>query len=348
MNESAEETRERLEQEAVAWHSRLTSGETEAAERACFDAWRDQSPAHAKAYRKIEKLWQLLDDSLLKTEYQRRQNSAANHILANTPAPLNRTRRYRTKASLSQHPSRLHHWSIGLATAAILLLALTLKLYPDYLQAPWAGYRTHIGEQASAKLADGSTVYLNTDTALDVTLDEHERRVVLLKGEAEFEVAYDKNRPFRVKAGNTSTEALDTHFIIRYNGDSGMVTLLEGKVRTTRISAQGEFISARDLHPGEFVAFNPYMLGELEAADLTAANAWRSGRLIMNFVPLQQVIVEINRYRRGQVKLINHELANREINVAIDINHIDAWLDALKDSLPLHIHRVGPFVLLNS
>jgi len=326
MNESAEHMRERLEQEAVAWHTRLTSGEPEAAERIRFEAWRAQSPTHAKAYRKIEKLWQMLG-APLQTEQQRRQSSAVN------------------RRSTNRKPAT---WRIGLAIAAVLLLALTLKLYPDYLQAPWADYRTHIGEQTTITLADGSTAYLNTDTALDVSWSDHERRIVLLRGEAEFEVTRDNQRPFRVVAGNTRTEALGTHFIVRYDGESGMVTLLEGKVRTSRYSARGELAGTSDLKPGERVTFNHDALSEAQSADLSAASAWRRGRLSMNFVTLQQVIAEINRYRRGQVKLIDKALANREINAAIDLNHIDDWLDALQDSLPIHTHRAGPFVLLSS
>jgi transmembrane sensor len=61
MNDPAAKTRERLEQEAVVWYTRLTSGEIGAAERAHFEEWRKQSPAHDQAYRKIENLWQMID-----------------------------------------------------------------------------------------------------------------------------------------------------------------------------------------------------------------------------------------------------------------------------------------------
>lgn len=68
----------------------------------------------------------------------------------------------------------------------------------------------------------------------------------------------------------------------------------------------------------------------------------------MNFVTLKQVVAEINRYHRGQVTLLGDTLADKEINVAIDLNNIDVWLDTLKDTLPIKIRRVGPFVFLQS
>jgi transmembrane sensor len=318
MNDFAANTRERLEKEAVTWHTRLTSGDISAAELTCFDAWRKQSPAHDMAYRKIESLWQMLD------------------------APLRADRRRRRKIPRVVHFQR---WGAGLAVAASLLLTVALSMFPDYLHAPWADYSTHIGERTAIHLEDGSVAYLNTDTAFDVTWRDNERCVVLLRGEAEFAVAHDSRRPFRVQAGNTVTEALGTRFIVRYADSAGTVTLLEGRVRTEQTGRKGAFIT---LHPGERVAFDAQHLGGVSVADVSAAEAWLRGRLIMNFVSLKQVIAEINRYHRGQIFLLGDALANKEINVAIDLNNIDAWLDTLKETLPIRIRRVGPFVFVQS
>ena len=318
INDFVAKTRERLENEAVAWHTRLTSGEIGAVERSRFEAWRKQSPAHEQAYHKIETLWQMLE----------------------MPVRVDRQRRKKTPKS-----AHFQRWGLGLAMVASLLLMVTLGMFPDYLYQPWADYSTHIGERTSIRLEDGSVAHLNTDTALNVTWHDNERRVVLLRGEAEFEVAHDSSRPFRVQAGNTVTEALGTRFIVRYAGSAGTVTLLKGKVSTEQTARNGTFVT---LHPGERVAFNAQSLGEVSAADVSAAEAWLRGRLIMNFVTLKQVVAEINRYHRGQVILLGDALADKEINVAIDLNNIDAWLDTLKDTLPIHIRRAGPFVLLQS
>jgi transmembrane sensor len=143
-------------------------------------------------------------------------------------------------------------------------------------------------------------------------------------------------------------EALGTRFVVRYDGSVGTVTLLDGKVRTDHVSPRGEAIAAVDLKPGERLVFDEQTLGEIQSVDPASADAWRRGRLIMHFVALKDVIAEINRYRRGQVILFNDGLARREINVSIDIRNIDAWLDALGETLPVRIRRVGPIVLLES
>ena len=318
MNEFSAKMRERQEQEAVAWHTRVTSGDISIDEQVRFEVWRKQNPAHNQAYRKIENLWQLLD------------------------TPVRADRHRRRKASRLAHFQR---WGAGLSVAASLLLMIGLGMFPDYLHEPWADYRSRIGERTTIHLEDGSVAYLNTDTAFDVSWQDNERRVVLFRGEAEFEVAHDSSRPFRVQAGNTVTEALGTRFIVRYTAPAGTVTLLEGKVRSEQTEKQGAFIT---LHPGERVAFDAQNLGEVSVADISAAEAWRRGRLVMNFVTLKQVVAEINRYHRGKITLLGDALADKEINVAIDLNNIDAWLDTLKDTLPIQIRRAGPFVFLQS
>ncbi|MCQ8130543.1 FecR family protein, partial [Methylomonas rivi] len=237
---------------------------------------------------------------------------------------------------------------LNLAAAASLLLAVMTGFYPDYLQHPLADYRTRIGEQTAIKLADGSIAYLNTDTAVDVTIGADERRVALLHGEAEFEVAHDPSRPFRVTAGSVTTEALGTRFIVRYDGETGAVTLQQGTVRTSRPSARGVQIDSAVLQPGQQLAFDAETLDVPRAVDLSNTDAWRRGRLLMNFVPLKQVVAEINRYRRSQIRLLDPELGEREVNAAIDIQHIDAWLEALQQTLPIQVIHAGPWVFLRS
>jgi transmembrane sensor len=353
MNESAAKARDRLEQEAVAWYARRMSGNMDVGERDRFEQGRAQSPVDDSAYRKIEDLWCMLEAPLIADRSRRRaakkavEPSAAGHDEATAvptigPAPGKTARDRPTGAA--RHASSLRR-RFGLAAAASLLLAVGIAFFPDYLQYPLADYRTRIGEKTAVRLADGSTVYLNTDTALDVSFEHEERRVALLRGEAEFEVARDSLRPFRVKAGNIVTEALGARFVVRYDGTQGTVTLLDGKVRTGRISPSGESAGAVDLKPGERVAFDQRTLGEIQSVDPASADAWRRGRLIMYPVTLEDVVEEINRYRRGRVTVFSDRLARREINVAIDIRNIDAWLDALGETLPVRLRRAGPTVL---
>lgn len=322
MTETLQQIRERLHREAVAWHVRLTAGALASEVAAEFEDWRQQSPDHEQAYCEIEKLWQQL------------------------PAPLLADRQRRRDLAAKRQRAHARRRNLGFAAAASLILTVVAGFYPDYLQHPLADYRTRIGEQTSITLDDGSIAHLNTDTAIDVSISGNERRVELLRGEVEFDVAHDSSRPFRVAAGSTTTEALGTRFIVRYDGSGGAVTLLQGKVRTSRPSAQGAQTDSAMLQPGQQLAFDAETLGMLQTVALSNADAWRRGRLLMNFVPLKQAIAEINRYRRGQIRLLDDKLAEREVNIAVDIKQIDAWLEALQQTLSIKVVEAGPVVFL--
>lgn len=323
MTETHTAQHDTLRRQAVDWHLRLTSGTADDGVWAEFERWRQQ-PEHALAYRSVEALWQQL------------------------PQPLLADRRRRQAIAARQRRKGLLRCGLNLAAAASLLLAVMTGFYPDYLQHPLADYRTRIGEQTAIKLADGSIAYLNTDTAVDVTIGADERRVELLHGEAEFEVAHDTSRPFRVTAGAVTTEALGTRFMVRYDGETGAVTLQQGTVRTSRPAARGAQTDCAVLQPGQQLVFNAETLDAPRAVDLSNTDAWRRGRLLMNFVPLKQVVAEINRYRRSQIRLLDPELGEREVNAAIDLQHIDVWLEALQQTLPIQVIHAGPWVFLRS
>jgi len=84
---------------------------------------------------------------------------------------------------------------------------------------PLNHFSTVIGGLEAVPLGDGSRVTLNTDSELQVSLEPTERVVNLNHGEAYFEVAQDKTRPFIVKAGHARVIAVGTQFSVRRDGD---------------------------------------------------------------------------------------------------------------------------------
>lgn len=90
------------------------------------------------------------------------------------------------------------------------------------------------GQKADIVLADGTKVYINSDSRIVYDNSYNKKaRIVSLEGEAYFEVAKDKERPFIVKANGISVQAVGTSFnICAYKKDESVaVILLEGKVK---------------------------------------------------------------------------------------------------------------------
>ena len=80
-------------------------------------------------------------------------------------------------------------------------------------------------------LADGSKLHLNTNSVVTVDFSSTARNIVLLKGEAHFEVAHDTSRPFSVTAGNNTVTAVGTAFNMQYVDDNAFeLVVTDGKV----------------------------------------------------------------------------------------------------------------------
>ena len=124
-------------------------------------------------------------------------------------------------------------------------------------------------------LSDGSRVWLNAASSLRFPVAfPSGAREVEVKGQAYFEVARDKSRPFRVRAGDAEVEVLGTHFdIMAYPGESELLTtLVEGSVRFR--SPGGD---AR-LRPGQQSSVRGLQAPRVrDDVDIERVMAWRDG-----------------------------------------------------------------------
>lgn len=105
----------------------------------------------------------------------------------------------------------------------------------------------------AAHLQDGSTVQLQPAALIRYqSFGNQKRRDVYLSGEAVFEVAKDKNKPFTVYAGGIATTALGTRFNVVQKDKKVTVQLFEGKVKITAVTAlKGWMQKALFLKPGQ-------------------------------------------------------------------------------------------------
>src|SRR5262249_14209034 len=98
-------------------------------------------------------------------------------------------------------------------------------------QAGHGVYRTADTERLTTRLEDGSQVTPNSDTALETFFTATERRILLKSGQAYFEVAKERNRPFSVEVNGRQVIALGTAFDIRVQPTGAQVTITEGAAR---------------------------------------------------------------------------------------------------------------------
>ena len=129
--------------------------------------------------------------------------------------------------------NKMHPWYWAAASIILLLgTALWISMIHYDRKNDLLTYKTgdFINEIV---LSDGSQICLNKHSKLitpEIFLKN--RRNVTIEGEAFFEVKKDISRPFRIKAGKTTTEVSGTSFNIDYNKETGNVNIIvtTGKV----------------------------------------------------------------------------------------------------------------------
>lgn len=196
----------------------------------------------------------------------------------------------------------LSGWRVAgaLAIPAIALAAIVVTVLLS--GTPAQAYETAHGVQRTWQLADGTTLRLNTDSAVEVRFSDSERVVDLSRGQAFFKVADNAHRRFRVIAGQAEVVAVGTQFDVYRHGQTIQVTVLSGRVAIfsghTPPPSDGAALPAGALYlvAGQQVQI---VRGAIEApsrVDLHQAESWLRGQIAFEQLPLGEVVAEFNRY----------------------------------------------------
>ncbi|HTJ11653.1 MAG TPA: FecR family protein [Dinghuibacter sp.] len=154
--------------------------------------------------------------------------------------------------------------------------------------------QTPRGGQYQVVLPDGTKVWLNAASSLSYpTAFSGKDRQVRLKGEAYFEVAGDKNKPFSVSVDGLQVDVLGTHFdVMAYDDERAInTTLLEGSVKVTKGS------SSHLLTEGQEASLDRSSESfKIRDADADAAVAWKNGFFQFGGVPIETVMRQLARW----------------------------------------------------
>ncbi len=278
-----------------------------------LDAWLKSDPAHAEAYARMNKVSHLglklrehPEETARLGAYQRLR--AAEHA-ENAAAP----RLYALR------------WA---AAAVIGIVIATLAAIH------WPESRTHYvvghGEQRHVTLPDGSRMTVNTNSEVKVLFDPAARIIALPRGEAFFEVAQNKTRPFIVRAGETEIRALGTKFNVHRENTRTEVLVAEGHVRV--LSTRDATIEPRDLFPGDQLQLETSTrTASVTTVDAARETSWVSGMVAFEDTPLDQVVSEINRYIRKPFIITAPQLSTIRLTGRFRTGDMESVKFALRD-----------------
>ncbi|MDR3511827.1 MAG: FecR domain-containing protein [Caulobacteraceae bacterium] len=303
---------------AAQWVVRLNAGQLSARDRAALDVWLSARPGRRAEFDHAKAIWALAPR------------------LAESPAM-----RAELAVGRSRPPRAL--WPalpIGAALAVGLLLVAT-NLFGGRV------YETPVGGRQTAQLADGSTIWLNTDTRIRVRLGARQRQVALERGEAFFKVAHDQARPFVVAVDGRRVVVTGTQFDVRRQGEGVEVAVVEGHVRIER-AATASATEAR-LSAGDDAHFASRLAAPkiVRAAAVARRSAWRRGEIDLDDVSLAEAVEEINRYSATKIVIDRPDLAGLSLSGVFRTGDIDGFLFAVRQIYGIQDHRQGQQILLD-
>jgi transmembrane sensor len=302
-----------MDDRALGWIARLRSDVATEADQQQFALWLAANPEHRAAMDRMLELW----DDL----------GALEHLPA-------------IEQEKPASPSRRLWLGGGLAAAAVFMALV----FSPQLMLPQAGeqrYQTGLGEQLVIDLADGSTVTLNTNSRLLVTLETSQRRLELLRGEAFFEVAKDPSRPFVVDVGSARVRALGTAFNIYREGDKSRVTVTEGVVRVTdQRDATATANDSELLYVNQTIATDRNGLSAPDTVDAAPTVAWREGKIIADGMTLAALATQIERYHDRHIIFGSNEVSQLRVSGVFQLNNPDTILRALQQSLDIQVVKI--------
>src|SRR5262249_7382973 len=141
--------------QALAWLAEITTGGAGKGTLAEFEQWRRADPRNEQALKEARALWLMIGKSL---EQQYTPNF---------------------EARAKQRANGISPWRLMLAAAAVLVMVAFFG--NSWLQRWRFDQVTAIGEQRAVPLEDGSTMWLNTDSAVDIDMSQQQRHVRLAR-----------------------------------------------------------------------------------------------------------------------------------------------------------------------
>jgi transmembrane sensor len=377
-----------MEEQAARWFVRRDSAKWTDTDQVQFAAWLAERSAHRIEFLRLEAAWNHAGRlkalgarvpsgdipprrSWGDTRFSRGSSSAGQSGPGTRDGFLHERRRWVSARFLAVA-----------AAACVLVVTVGAYVYTAGLVRSGDRYVTPVGGIDNVRLADGSQITLNTDTSIRVILTARERRVQLERGEAFFEVAKDKSRPFVVYAGRKRVMAVGTKFAVRRDDSEIQVVVTEGRVRLAeaqsfpgtvgdslnRVPWVGEPMSTKATSAASGAAAPTRIPPPtyLNAGDIARTSksevlvhsevtseaelllSWRKQYVVFNNTSLADAVAEFNRYNTRKIYIEDPEIATIRIGGNFKSANTAGFLGLLQSGFPITVEQRDDGVVLRA
>ncbi len=321
-----------IEQAASDWVTKVDRGLSRE-EQEEFDRWLAKSKAHEKAYSEQKWNWEELDRLAgLQTAYGSSEDPDL--LLENRSGSARRS------------------W-FGSRFAMVACAALVLGAVFT-----WTGLQVFNGNAEQNRnenviveriqtrnLEDGSSLQLNRGAEIEVAYSDMRRTVRLLKGEVNFMVEKDPDRPFFVEVAGVHLRAVGTEFNVRFQPHEVEVIVTEGTVAVQSSSienlgsqspASEAFIEVNqrvkvDLNSDELVPLIESISEETVARELI----WQPVLIDFENVPLSEIVDEFNRRNPVQMVIVDASVNEARLSSMFWSDNVNGLIRLLESNFEI-------------
>ncbi|QBQ42092.1 DUF4974 domain-containing protein [Sphingobacterium psychroaquaticum] len=180
------------------------------------------------------------------------------------------------------------------------------------------------GGQYQVVLSDGTKVWLNAASSLRYPkVFGTQQRMVFVEGEAYFEVAKNKQKPFVVQTDKEKVEVLGTHFNVNsYTEEKeSKVSLIEGRVKVS-VDGMRETL----LDPGHQSVVSGQRI-RVQEFNVEESMAWKNGEFMFNNENLGTALRQVERWYDVDIQ-VDPQLA--QINLWGTVSRMETFDKVLK------------------
>ena len=306
--------------EALEWFARLRNTTADPATRAAFERWLATSPRHVQEYRDLEAMW-----------------GAPSFAKAVDSLPIAPAVRRHARGPIARWGMR------AFPLVATILISVAIWQYPAIMLRWEADYLTATGDKTTVTLPDGSTMMLDTASAVAVDFNGDKRQVRLLQGEAFFDVKPDPDHPFRVAGSYGEVEVRGAAVSVRTDTGEDRTILERGLVHVSRLSNPRD---AADLEPGQMIVATATSLSDVMPADPATALAWRDGRIIFENQRLSRVLNELRRYYGGRIIVADSRIGQLVVTGNYRLDDVEAAIRTPADAASVTMNRLPSGIII--
>lgn len=235
--------------------------------------------------------------------------------------------------------------------AAALFIGLVTGVLFNYFYSHQNGpgyYVAHSpkGSVSDVLLPDGTVIYLNAGSRIQYAVEGKKVRQVILDGEAWFDVAENRKKPFIVHTGFYNIKVTGTQFNVKaYPEDEEIVTTLEKGTIVAQSSENLKLATEIMLKPGEQLVFNKNTkTAALKKVNTKWYTSWKDNKLIFINMELKDLIVLLERKYGVNIEVKSKDILNLHFDGTIKNESIIEILDIIQKTLPIRYAIVGQHI----